>query len=255
MEKIPFAVQMYSVHKTLAEDFEGTVRKVAAIGYKNVEFFGGLTRPVEQVKAICEETGLKVIGWHSGITDFSDENIKNTIAYHKALGNTTMVVPGLPAEMTCSAKAWHETAKRFNEIAKILADEGMRTGYHNHYTEFTPVDGEIPWDILAQETGEDFILQIDNGNAMKGGADPMYYLKKYPGRAYTFHFKPYGAKDGFDVEPAGAGDDVPYADTIDELLKQGVTKYVIAEYETEKLHSELEGVKVFYDNMSKFLAK
>lgn len=252
MFKIPFACQMYSVHKSLAKDFEGTTRAVAAIGYKGVEFFGGLTRPAEEIKKLIDETGLQIIGWHSNINDFSDENFAATVAYHKAIGNTSVVVPGLPAEMTESAAAWHKTAARFTEISRRLADEGMVTGYHNHYTEFTPVDGEIPWDILAAETPKEFILQIDNGNAMHGGADPMVYLKKYPGRAKSFHFKPYSATKGFDVVP-GVDDDIPWQETVDELLKQGVTEWVIAEYETEALFGDVEGVKVCYENLGKFL--
>ena len=250
MGAIPMACQLYSVHKSLAQDFEGTVRKVAAAGYTGAEGFGGLDRPVEQVKAIMEETGLQLIGWHSGINAFDPENIKKTIAYHKALGVKTLVVPALPAEMTCSAAAWHATAKRFREISRILADEGMVTGYHNHYTEFTPVDGEIPWDIIATETDESFILQIDNGNAMHGGADPLYYLKKYPGRARTFHMKPHSATKGFDVVPGE--DDVPWAETVAELKRQGKTEWVIAEYETEALFPDVEGIRVCYEKLSKF---
>ena len=251
MGKLPMACQLFSVHKSLATDFEGTMRKVAAAGYTAAEGFGGLDRPVEQVKAILDETGIQLIGWHSSIDVFSPENLKNTLAYHKTLGVKTLVVPGLPQEMTCSAAAWHATAARFREISKILADEGMATGYHNHFTEFTPVDGEIPWDILATETDDSFILQIDNGNAMHGGADPLHYLKKYPGRARTFHFKPYSLTKGFDVVPGE--DDVPWAETVAELKKQGKTEWVIAEYETEVLFTDTEGIRVCYDNLSKFL--
>ena len=253
MKKIPLACQLYSVHRSMAKDFEGTVREVAKAGYEGVEFYGGLkTWTAEQINAVIKETGLKICGWHSSIDDFSAENIKSTIAFHKAIGNVSVVVPGLPAEMTATAAAWHKTAERFNEIVKVLKEEGMYTGYHNHFTEFTPVDGEIPWDILATETDPAFALQIDNGNAMSGGADPMVYLKKYPGRARTFHFKPYSKANGFDVTPT-VDDDVPYEETIAELVRQNATEWVIAEYETEKLYTDIEGVKIFYKNLSKLL--
>lgn len=255
MKRIPLACQLYSVRKSLARDFEGTMREVAAAGYEGVEFYGSLSRwSPEQISAICAETGLKVIGWHSGIDDFSPENIKNTIAHHKAIGNKTMVIPGLPAEMTASAAAWHRTAERFNEIVKILREEGMYTGYHNHYIEFALIDGEMPWDIIASETDKDFILQIDNGNAMHGKADPMVYLRKYPGRARTFHFKPYSYTKGYDVTP-GVDDDVPWQETAGELFKQNATEWVIAEYETEALYNDIEGVKICAKNLGKFLER
>lgn len=255
MNRIPLACQLYSVRNSLTKDFEGTMREVAAAGYQGVEFYGALSMwDPEKINAICKETGLQVVGWHSSIDDFSPENIKNTIAHHKSIGNKTMVVPGLPEEMTASAAAWHKTAERFNEIAKILREEGMFTGYHNHFTEFTPVDGEIPWDILAGETDADFILQIDNGNAMHGKADPLAYLRKYPGRARTFHFKPYSFTKGFDVTP-GVDDDVPWQETADELFSQGATDWIIAEYETEALYSDIEGVRICAKNLGKFLQR
>lgn len=253
MRRIPLACQLFSVHRSMAKDLPGTVREVAKAGYTGVEFYGSLkTWSVDQIKAAMDETGLKICGWHSSIDDFSPENLKNTIAFHKAIGNISVVVPGLPEDMTASATAWHRTAERFNEIVKILKEEGMYTGYHNHFTEFTPIDGETPWDILATETLPEFVLQIDNGNAMYGGADPMVYLKKYPGRARTFHFKPYSKTNGFDITPT-VDDDVPYQETIDELLRQNATEWVIAEYETEKLYTDIEGVKIFCRNLDNIL--
>jgi len=255
VKKIPFACQLYSVRNSLAKDFEGTIRAVKEAGYEGIEFYGGLsTWTADRINAITAETGLKVCGWHSAITDFDPENIKNTIAFHKSIGNNCMVIPGLPGEMTASAAAWHKTAQRFNEITKVLREEGMYTGYHNHYIEFALIDGEMPWDILGEETDKDFILQIDNGNAMHGKADPLEYLKKYPGRARTFHFKPYSYTKGYDVTP-GVDDDVPWQETVDELIRQNATEWIIAEYETEALYTDIEGVQICAKNLGKFLEK
>lgn len=253
MKRIPFACQLYSVRRSLADDFSGTMRAVAAAGYEGVEFFGALSQwTTEQIRSACAKTGLKVIGWHSGIEDFSPENIRATIAFHKAIGNYTAVIPGLPRHMTGSAAAWHKSAERFNEIVRILRDEGMYTGYHNHYVEFSVVDGEMPWDIIATETDQDFILQIDNGNAMRGKADPLLYLRKYPYRARTFHFKPYSYTKGYDVTP-GVDDDVPWQETAEELFAQNATDWVIAEYETEALYTDTEGVRICAQNLGRFL--
>lgn len=69
----------------------------------------------------------------------------------------------------------------------------MVTGYHNHFTEFAPLDGEMPWDTFFGNTKKEVVMQLDTGNAMHGGADPVPFLKRYPGRALTVHLKEYAS--------------------------------------------------------------
>ncbi len=111
--------------------------------------------------------------------------------YQRILGNKYLIVPGLPEERRNSRAAWQETARIFNEIADNLEPEGMLTGYHNHAIEFSPLDGELPWDTFFGNTKKEVIMQLDTGNALHGGADPVPFLGKYPGRAITVHLKEY----------------------------------------------------------------
>jgi sugar phosphate isomerase/epimerase len=105
------------------------------------------------------------------------------------LGNKYLIVPGLPEKYRASRQAWLDTAKLFNELAEKVKPHGMLVGYHNHSIEFTAMDGELPWDTFYGNTRKDVIMQIDVGNAIHGGADPLPYLYKYPGRAITVHVK------------------------------------------------------------------
>lgn len=251
MMKIPVGVGLYSIHNALADDLEGSIRKVRDIGYEGVEFYSGIPKDAPRVNAILEQTGLKVCGWHSAIDDFSDENFDETVAFHRAIGNRRIVVPGLPPEMTCDAEAWKATAEMFQRLAIRLKAEGMTIGYHNHSEEFKPLDnGECAWDIIAG--AKDAVLQLDNGNAMSGGADTLELLRKYPGRAGTIHLKPYSLKDGFSTMIGE--DDIPWAETFLEIERQGATEWLIVEYEDER-YDEFEGIRLCYERVKQLTVK
>lgn len=245
MKQLPLALGLYTVRAELSADWKNTLARVAEYGYDGVEFFGPMRYDINELKAELEKNKLKLVGWHIGFADINPETVK----YNKALGNNTLVVPGLPKEFTCSADAWRNTAKKFCDAAEYLASEGFRLGYHNHASEFVPLDGEIPYDIFAQGTAGNVFLQLDNGNAMEGGADTIELLKKYPARGYTVHLKPYSEKTGFDTM-IGA-DDVPWLETFELLDEQGVTEWYIVEYECEEHYTQFEGAKACIEELKK----
>lgn len=244
MKKVPLALGLYSVRTELKNDWKQCLRTVKEMGYEGVEFFGPMSYPVDELKAELEKLDLPLVGWHIGFPDIHEK----TVQYNRALGNHRLVVPGLPAEMTASADAWRETAKKFCEAAGYLAGEGFLLGYHNHSAEFRPLDGEIPWDIFAPATEGKVFLQLDNGNAMAGGADTVALLEKYPKRGVTVHFKPYSRTDGF-ATMVGE-DDIPWEKTFEALDRQGVTEWYVVEYEDPK-YEQFEGAKLALDALRK----
>jgi sugar phosphate isomerase/epimerase len=83
----------------------------------------------------------------------------------------------------------------------------MRVGYHNHSVEFAPLQGDPPatgWDVFCTNTSQDVIMQLDTGNALHGGADPLPYLYRYPERAITVHLKEFSKTN--DKALIGQGD-------------------------------------------------
>jgi len=123
----------------------------------------------------------------------------------------------------------------------------MVTGYHNHNTEFTPLDGENPWDTFFSNTDRRVIMQLDTGNAMSGGGDPVAILRKYPGRAETVHVKPYtpsaartDPEKGF-LAPIGE-DELPWGEIFTACEMTGATDWYIVEYESDA-YPPLEAVK------------
>ncbi|MBC7287648.1 MAG: TIM barrel protein, partial [Armatimonadetes bacterium] len=180
-----------------------------------------------------------------GIDTLLPDQFEQTVEFHKTLGNKFLIVPGLPESYRDSADAWRRTAELFNEIAEKLKPHGLRTGYHNHAIEFQPIDGQIPWDIFFSNTIADVVMQVDTGNALHGGADPVPYLEKYPGRASTVHLKEHSATN--DKAIIGEGD-VRWADVFRICETTGGTEWYIVEQETYA-YPPLECVRRCLENL------
>ncbi len=187
--RAPIGLQLYSVREDCKRDLPGTIAAVAKMGYKGVEFAGYYDRSAKQLRKMLDDNGLVCCGTHTGLDTLLGDNLRRTIDFNRTLGNKYLVVPGLPEKYRASHQAWLDTAKLFNELAEKVKPHGMLVGYHNHSIEFTAMDGELPWDTFYGNTRKDVIMQIDVGNAIHGGADPLPYLYKYPGRAITVHVK------------------------------------------------------------------
>jgi sugar phosphate isomerase/epimerase len=243
MKKIPVGVGLYSVRVGLEKDLEGSLKKVNAIGYEAVEFYGDIYPDAPRLVAALKDAGLKVVGWHVPYAKFEDDQIEATMSFHKAIGNPNLVLPGLPHEMTNSGVVWEKSAQWMQKVAQKLKVNGLSFGYHNHHTEFKPQDtGKTAWELLGAEP--DIFLQLDNGNALAGGADTIALIKQYPGRYKTVHLKPYSLTDG---NSAIIGEDsIPWAETFEVLENQNATDYVLVEYEDAK-YEEFEGIRLCFE--------
>lgn len=243
--KLPIGLQLYSVRKDCEKDFFGVLRAVGDMGYDGVEFAGYYGRTARELRRMLEECGLTVAGAHVGIDNLLGPKLEETIAFHRELGNTFIVVPGLPKERTASRRAWEETADLFTGLAETLRVAGMRLGYHNHMVEFQELEGVKPWDLLFDRT-DDVIMQLDTGNAMHGGGDPVHYLQKYPGRAVTVHLKEFS--EGNDKVIGEGKVDWP---TVLELCETiGGTQWYIVEQESYP-YPPLECVRKCLENLRK----
>ena len=194
MTKIPIGLQLYSVRDEAAKDLPGVLAAVAKMGYAGVEFAGYYGHAPQDIRKMLDDNGLKCFGTHTHIDLLSSEKFDSTVETHKALGTDFIIVPSLPGHYTDSKDAWRRAAAAMNEIAAKLKPLGLQTGYHNHHTEFLPMDGELPWDIFFGNTTSDVIMQFDTGNAKHGNADAGPFLRKYPGRALTVHLKDFRRK-------------------------------------------------------------
>lgn len=229
MARIPIALQLYSVREDCKRDLPGVLAAVAKMGYEGVEFAGYYDRSAQELRKMLDDLGLKVAGTHIGLDTLLGDQFERTVEFNQILGNKFLIVPGLAKERRESRAAWLHTAGLFNEIAEKLAPYGMKTGYHNHAIEFQPLDNELPWDTFFGATRPDVVMQFDTGNAMHGGANPLPFLERYPGRATTVHLKEYAA--GNDKALIGEGD-VPWQDVFRLCETTGGTEWYIVEQES-----------------------
>src|SRR5437016_3043837 len=189
--KIPFALQLYSVRNECAKDLDGTVTAVAKMGYKAVEFAGYHGRDAKTLRKLLDDVGLKCCGTHIGLDTLLGDNLPKTVEFNQTLGNPFLVVSSLPGKYTKSRQGWQEAADLFSELADKVKSHGMRVGYHNHSIEFKPLEGEVPWDAFFNRAKKDVVIQFDTGNGVAAGGDPVVYLKKHPGRVASVHVKPF----------------------------------------------------------------
>lgn len=245
MGKIPIGLQLYSVRHDCAEDLPGTLAKVAEMGYDGVEFAGYYGYSGEDLRGMLDEVGLACCGTHAQWASLQPDQIDETIAFNKALGNKYLVVPALPEELRTSRAGWLQIAERLNEIAATLKPHGMLTGYHNHFVEFQELDGEWPWETLFGNTVPEVIMQLDTGNARHGGADPIALLAARPERAITVHLKEYSETN--DTALVGEGDE-DWAKVFELCESTGKTEWYIVEYE-RPVDSPLDAVAGCLDNL------
>ena len=227
MTKIPIGLQLYSVREEAAKDLSGVLAAVAKMGYEGVEFAGYYGHAPQDIRKMLDDNGLKCFGTHSHIDLLLPEKFDATVETHKTLGTDFAIVPSLPGQYTNSKESWLRAATLMNEIATKLKPHGMRTGYHNHHTEFLPMDGELPWDIFFGNTTPDVIMQFDTGNAKHGNAEAGPFLRHYPGRAATVHLKEFSPEDKALV---GEGE-VNWPEIFELCETIGGTQYYIVEQE------------------------
>jgi sugar phosphate isomerase/epimerase len=226
MNSIPVALQLYSLREMFPETPLKTLRLVKEMGFSGVEFYGNHFKN-DFYRALLAETGLVCAGWHTLIEALEGENFEKTLERNLAVGNKYICVPWFASE---KADEWKKFANRLNLAAEKLRPYNIRTGFHCHAHEFTPVEGELPWNIVAENTIEDVVLQLDTGNALSGGADLMETLKAFPGRNQSIHWKPWSAKDGFTV-PVGE-DDQDWEELLRWSETKGRTEWIVLEYES-----------------------
>ncbi|MBI3973156.1 MAG: sugar phosphate isomerase/epimerase [Chloroflexi bacterium] len=246
MANIPVALQLYSVREDCKRDLPGTLRAVREMGYDGVEIYAAQYEiPAQEIRKLADDNGLQVVGSHTPFRAVQDDQLDRTVEYNRTIGNPNIIVPSLPQERRSSRQAWIETARFFDELAEKLKAQGMRTGYHNHAVEFQPLEGELPWDTLASHTGENVILQIDLGNALHGGTDPVPFIGKYPGRSITVHLKDRSHTN--DKALLGEGD-INWDEVFRLCETVGGTEWYIVEQESYA-YPPLECVKRCRDNL------
>lgn len=246
----PIALGMYTVFQNAQRDFENTIHQVAQMGYQGIEMYGEPADfPASRVSGALRDEGLALVGWHIEWRHLQEAALEETVGFCKEAGLTCVIIPCLGGkwavahtpDQECEA-LWDAYLERMESIRARLAREGIRLGYHNHEHEFQiRYGGRTLFDKLYGALNEKVIMELDSGNAIEGGADPVRVLKQRKGRRVFLHCKPYSHTDAFDVAVGETGD----ANDWPAMVKAAddTCEWLIIESESSRL-SEMENARV-----------
>ncbi|MGH7547545.1 MAG: sugar phosphate isomerase/epimerase family protein [Gemmatimonadales bacterium] len=181
-------LQLYTVREHLAKDFDGTLARVAALGYREVEFAGYFGKQPREVRALLVQHGLTAPATHVGLG--APDQWRAALEAAQLIGSRYVVVAWIPAEARRTLDDYKRFAAAFNRSGEEARTAGMQFGYHNHDFEFTPMEGHLPYDLLLAETDPTLVqFEMDLYWITKGGQDPLTYFARYPGRFPAVHVK------------------------------------------------------------------
>ncbi|WP_457651577.1 sugar phosphate isomerase/epimerase family protein [Rhodocaloribacter sp.] len=218
-------LQLYTVRSLLEQDFAGTLEKVAAVGYKEVEFAGYFGHGPEDVKALLGRLGLTAPSTHVLLDALAPDALDATVANAVAVGHRYLVMAWLPEDERASLDAYRRHAELFNRAGETCHEAGLRFAYHNHDFEFVDLDGVRPYDLLLSETDPELVkMELDLYWITKAGADPLAYFAQHPGRFPLCHVKDMAA-DG-EMTEVGAGT-IDFATLFAHATEAGLTHYFV----------------------------
>jgi sugar phosphate isomerase/epimerase len=224
---MPIGIQLYTLRSLLERDFDGTLARVAEIGYREVEFAGYYGRTPAQVREVLQRTGLSAPSAHIPLPA-TDDDWKRALDAAKAIGHEWAVVPWLdPAQR----KDLPQLAARLNHLAAMTKAAGLRQGYHNHDFEFaaSPAGGTL-FDALLTGTDPSLVdFEMDVYWVTRAGYDPLQLMAKYPGRFPLLHLKDATAAPERRMVDVGAGT-IDYRTILRTARAQGL-KHAFVEHD------------------------
>jgi sugar phosphate isomerase/epimerase len=198
-------IQLYTVRGEMQKSLPDTLKRLALIGYREVEFAGYFDRTPAELKSLLELNHLTAPSTHVQLGKAPDD-WKRAVADAKALGCTYCTVPFLDAKERQSLDDYRRVAQRFNEAAAIAKQSGLRFAYHNHDFELRPMQGRVPLEVLLAETDPSLVsFEMDIYWVVKGGGDPMALLNAHPGRFRLVHAKDATAAPALEMTDVGRG--------------------------------------------------
>lgn len=256
LKKIPISIQLYSVRDACKKDFDGTLAKLAQMGFDGVEFAGyhdykedpvGLRKKLDSLK-------LKAAATHVGADNFSPEKIKDTIAFHKTIGCKFLIVPG--DKRFSDKEKSKEYAELLNRTSVALKPHGLFCGHHNHTSEFDKAEGDKTyWDLFAERTKKEVVLQQDCGWTVVAGLDPVALIKRYPGRTKVTHIKAKIPKGVEGKKPIIGQDVADWKKIVAACAEFGGTEWLTVEQEDyPDGMSSMEAVQASLQGLKKLLA-
>jgi sugar phosphate isomerase/epimerase len=249
---LPIGLQPYTVRREMQQDCEGTLRKIAAIGYQDLEigdpFYG---QEPSGLRKLLKSLGMATSSGHYGYPKDTSEWAKS-IDHAKSFGVKYMITSA-PQEWRKSLDGWKRAAERFNELGAQCRKAGVAVAYHNHHFEYVVLDGKVAYDEFLRLTDPKLVLmELDCFWTTFAGKDPVAYFEKYPGRFPLLHIK--DLKPGFPPS-TDSFKGKPYAEVGKGIIdwkrifqaapKGGIKQYYVEQDECDR--SPIESIRISYD--------
>jgi len=185
----PIGLQLYSLREAIAQDFAGTIRRVAEIGYTGVEPWGGAFTQTTAAEAsrLFSDLGLQVTSSHVSMPE--GENQAKALEIMAGLGIKRMIIAWLPPDDYKSAEAVQRSCARINAVHAIAKANGLELLYHNHDQEYGLVDGRRVYQMMAEQLDPEIKFEIDTYWVKVAGCDPVAVIKELGTRAPLLHIK------------------------------------------------------------------
>ncbi|HHP7241709.1 MAG TPA: sugar phosphate isomerase/epimerase family protein [Cyclobacteriaceae bacterium] len=261
-KKFGVGLQLYTIRDAIAEDLEGSLEKVAGIGYENLElanytdgmFYG---KTPKEFRKMMDDFGFKVISSHTSVEaeGIKIETAQKMADAHAELGVEYCVQPWVQ-EKDRNVEMYKKMVGDWNKVGEVMKNVDIQFGYHNHNFEFANLNGVVPYyDILLKEMDPDLIvLELDLFWATKAGQDPVELFNRYPGRFHLLHLKdmsidnaPYYTIEKDDITSVGEG--LIDFKRILKAKKEGGVKYGFVEDDNQGSGTPFKAIETSFSNL------
>lgn len=219
-------LQLYTVRDQMKLDLPGTLARVAAIGYNEVEFAGYFDRSPSEIRSLLSRYALTSPSVHIPYESIRT-SWRKTLDDSKAIGHEWITIPWIPEEERRTLDGWKRVAAEYNKAAADAKAAGLRFAYHNHDFELKKLGDVVPLDLLLEETDASLVgFEMDLYWMVKGGADPVEYFNRFPKRFPMVHVKDSAGPPEHRMGAVGEGS-IDFRKIFAQSEKAGIQHYFV----------------------------
>lgn len=221
-----FGLQLYSVRDIIGADPKGVLKQIAGFGYKKIESYQGdqgvfWGMKPKEFKAYMDELGMTIVSTHADTT----KNLEKAAAEAAEAGLLYILQPYIGPQK--SIDEWKKRADEFNKRGEICKKAGIKFGYHNHDYSFKELEGQIPQEVLLDNTDKSLVVyELDMMWSEAANADSKAHLTKYAGRYDLCHIKDFVKEPKIESTDLGKGV-VDYPSLLKVAFDTGIKQFIV----------------------------
>jgi sugar phosphate isomerase/epimerase len=247
---LPIGCQTYPVREALAKDFPGTLKQLAAIGYKNIEMcsppgyaksgFGALAgMQAAEMRGVIQSAGLRCESCHYQFRELK-ESLDERAAFAHELGLKQMIVASFGMRKDATLADWGKACDEMNGLGERARKAGLQLGFHNHHGEFEQIEGALIYDEVMRRLDPKLVKMQFQVAVISAGFEAATYFRKYPGRFLSLHLADWSSTE---KKPVPVGQGVVDWKQLFAAAKAGGVKNYFVEMNMEALAPSYEYLK------------